>query len=85
MYTSSAVSLTAHGPYGACGLEGAPLRFARSYSLCSWGPILPCSLRSDGPYPTPTRYALWGATHTQTNRLTNIALYIEDNFLISDF
>ena len=54
--TSSTVSLTAHGPYGACGLEGARLRFAHK------GPILPYSLRLGGPYPT--LLAMLGDTHT---------------------
>ena len=74
--TSSAVSLTAYGTYAACRLEGAPLRFARSYSLRSWGPILPYSLGWALSYPS--RYA--GVGERKTHRHTNIALYIEDCF-----
>ena len=59
--TSSAVSLMAHGHYGTCGLEGAPLRFARSYSLRLGGPILPYSLRSERPSGV-------GQTDTRTHK-----------------
>ena len=58
LVTSSAVSLTAHSPYGACGLEGAPLRFARSYSLRSWGPTLPL-LATLGGWDTHTNIAFY--------------------------
>ena len=69
--TSSAVCLTAHGPYGACGLEGAPLRAILLASLGRRYPTLSASL--EWPYPTLLA-ALGGGTH----RHTHIALYIED-------
>ena len=68
------MSLTTHGSYGACRLESALLRFARSHSLRSGGPILPYSLRL-GCHTLP--YSLRsGVGHT--DRRTHIPLFIED-------
>ena len=62
LVTSSAVSLTAHSPYGACGLEGTPLRFARSYSLRSWALPFPAPFARKG-LTLPLLATLGGGTH----------------------